>query len=80
MSGLITPLKYVSIFHTYRYVPEWPLPIFSSGRMITNESLHMEDGGPCYTAKNTHDWLLQNGNKYIPWPSQSPNMKPMNHL
>ena len=55
--GSITSVKYVSIFQV------GILPIFSSGRMIKNESLFMEYGVHCRTAENTLDWLLLNGIK-----------------
>ena len=42
--GNITSVKYVSI------LKESLLPIYSSGRMIKNESLFMEYGAPCHTA------------------------------
>ena len=45
--GNITSVKNVSI------LLEGILPIFSSGKMIKNESLFMEDGPTCFIAKNT---------------------------
>ena len=56
------------------------LPIFSSGKMNKFESLFMEDGAPCHSAKATQNWLSQNGINKLPWPSQSPDMNPIENL
>ena len=53
--------------------------------MIKHNTLFIEDGGPCHTAKATQNWLNQNGLnqngiKKLPWPSQSSDMNPIEHL
>ena len=53
--------------------------MFSSDRIIKNESLFMEDGATCHTAKDTHDWLLQDRIKKLLWPNESPYMNPIDH-
>ena len=40
----------------------------------------MEDGAPCHTAKKTKEWQDRNGIKRLPWPSQSLEMNPIEHL
>ena len=56
------------------------LPIFSSGKMNKFDSLFMEDGAPCHSARATQNWLRQNGINKLPWPSQSPDMNPIENL
>ena len=57
--------KYVSVLH------EGLLPIFSSGKMNTVNSLFMEDGAPCLSAWVTQHWLRQNGINKLPWAISS---------
>ena len=40
----------------------------------------MEDGAPCHTAQATQNWLRQNGIRKLPWPSQSPDMNPVEYF
>ncbi len=39
------------------------LPVFSTGQMVKNNTLFMEDGAPCHTAKKTKEWQDRNGIK-----------------
>ena len=72
--GNINPTIYISILEDGR------LPVFSTGQMFKNNTLFMENGAPCHTAKKTKEWQDRNGIKRLPWPSQSPDMNPMEHL
>lgn len=73
-TGNINSEKYISILQ------KGLLPVFSSGQMIKNNTKFMEDGAPCHTAKKTRDWQDRNGIKRLPWPSQSPDMNPIENL
>ena len=67
----------------YIYILEdWRLPVFSTGQMVKNNTLFMEDGAPCHTAKMTKDWQDRNGIKRIriPWSRQSLEINPIEHL
>ena len=66
----INSTKYVSTLH------EGLLPIFSSSKINKVNSLFMEDGETCHSARATQDWSSQNGINEFPWPSQSPDMNP----
>lgn len=72
--GNINSSKYVSILQ------EGLIPIFASGQMNKDSTLFMEDGAPCHTARATQLWLGENGITKLPWPSQSPDMNPIEHL
>ena len=65
---------YVSILH------EGYLPIFSNGQMNKVNSLFMENGAPCHSARATQLWLSQIGINKLPWPSQSLDMNPIENL
>ena len=70
----INSTKYVSISH------EGLLPIFSSGKMNKVNSLFMEDWETCNSAWAIQHWMSQNGTYKLPWPSQSPDMNPIENL
>jgi hypothetical protein len=72
--GNINSAKYVSI------LKEGLFPIFSSARMSKVNSLYMEDWTVCHTVQATQSKLSQNGIKKLPWPSQSPDMSPIEPL
>ena len=48
--------------------------------MVENDFQFMEDGAPCHTAQATQNSLRQNGIRKLPWPCQSPDMNPIEHL
>ena len=72
--GNINSPMYISILEDGR------LPVFSTNQMVKNNTLFMEDGAPCHTPKTTKEWQDRNGIKRLPWPSQSPEMNPIEHL
>ena len=69
--GSINSSKQVSI------LKEGLVPIFSSGQINKDDTLFMEDAAPCHTARGTQLWLSENGISKLPWPSQSPDMNPI---
>ena len=69
--GNINSSKYASILL---------IIIFSSDQINKDDTIFMEDGAPCHTARATQLWLSENGETKLPWPSQSPDMNPKEAL
>ena len=72
--GNVNAEKYISI------LDQGLLSAFDSGKLRRRSTLFMQDGAPCHTAKKTKDWLANKGIKCLPWPSQSPDMNPIENL
>ena len=64
--GHINSAKYIEI------LKESLPPIFTSAHVDKNYHLFLEDDAPCYSAKTTQVWHLENGIQKLWWPSQSP--------
>ena len=72
--GNINSTIYISILE------DGLLRVFSTGQIIINNTLFMEDGAPCHTAKQTKEWKDRIWIKRLPWSSRSPEMNPIEHL
>ena len=72
--GSINSTIYISILE------DGCLPVFSTGQTVKNNTLFMEDGAPCHTAKKTKECQDRNRIKPLSWPSQSPDTNPIEHL
>ena len=73
VEGTITALKYISILE------EGLLPIYST-QLTKQRTVFMEDGAPPHTAKVTQRWHDNNNITRLPWPGQSPDMNPIEHV
>ena len=38
------------------------------------------DNAPCHVSKATKQWLMDNGFELLPWPAQSPDLNPIEHV
>ena len=72
--GGINSAKYMQI------LKEALLPIFASTHVNKKQHLFIEDGAPCDSAKTTQAWHEENGIQKLCWPSQSPDMSPIEHM
>ena len=82
-SGRSSLIECVGNINSRKYIDIWEqglLPIFSSGQLDKRHCLFMEDGAPCHAAKIPKEWQLKKGIKKLPWPSQSPDMNPIEHV
>ena len=70
----IKSIKYIEI------LKEGLLPIFVSAHVNKNYHLFMEDGVSCHSAKTTQVWHQENGIQKLWWPSQSPDMNPIEYI
>ena len=72
--GRINSAKNIEILN------EGLLPIFASAHVNKNHHLFMEDGAPCHSSKTIQAWHQENGIQKLWWPSQSPDMNPIEHI
>ena len=48
---------------------------------IYNGQVFQQDNAPIHTARNSIDWLHENGiNVYLDWPAYSPDLNPIEHM
>jgi hypothetical protein len=63
-----------------RILEEGLLPIYAAGDISKQDTLFMQDGAPCHTARATLAWLQQEGISCLKWTAQSPDMNPIEHM
>lgn len=52
----------------------------SSEDLCSDSFLFQQDGASCHTAKSTKEWLQRRNIPVLPWPSNSPDLNPIENL
>ena len=67
VEGTMNAVKYIETLNSH-LKPRDKLYIFQ------------QDSAPCHTARKVHDWMNNNYIKLLPWPSNLPDMNPIESL
>ena len=73
LEGRITATVYVDVLENYL------LPFIDS---LNNQEnyIFQEDNAPIHTARVVRSWKQENDVDSLPWPAQSPDLNPIEHL
>ena len=73
LEGKINALAYIDLLDNYL------LPYMDT-LDDENDYVFQEDNAPIHTARLAKNWKEENGIVCIPWPAQSPDLNPIEHL
>jgi hypothetical protein len=72
LEGRLAATDYIHVLETHL------VPFLES---LNNKAfIFQDDNAPIHTAKKTAKWKLDNGIPCLPWPAQSPDINPIEHL
>ena len=65
----------------FQYVDNLRNPMVPYARaMFQNKFVFVHDNAPCHTARHTRGFLIQQQVEVMPWPANSPDMNPIEHV
>ena len=67
--------------HKYKNILEQHLlPFLDRLKQDGKNTVFQDDGAPCHRARSVTNWKAEKGIKVLPWPAQSPDLNPIEHL
>ena len=73
VKGILNSVDYIGILQ------EMVIPMLPD-ILCENDVLFQDDNAPIHRAKKVEEWKKESGIDFLPWPAQSPDLSPIEHL